>query len=81
MFRLLELVQGFRKDLFLMWSIITGVLAFLGLLGLMGWGAITLMIVTSFVWVHIARNMLSDVEEALDYVKETEETSTKEGEH
>ena len=64
-----------------MWSIITGVLAFLGLLGLLGWGSITLMIVTSFVWMVIARGMLETVIEACDYVEKAEETSTKEGEH
>lgn len=78
MYNLKEHLKSFRKDLFLIWSIITGVLAFIGLLGLVGWGIITLVIVISYVWVWAARNMLFDLEEVLDYVKETEETQKEE---
>lgn len=78
MYNVKEHLKSFRKDLFLIWSIITGELAFIGLLGLVGWGIITLVIVISYVWVWAARNMLFDLEEVLDYVKETEETQKEE---
>lgn len=78
MFQLIKAVNDFKTDLFLMWAIITGVLAFLSLIGILGWGITTLIILTSFLWMTVTRGMMSTIEERLDYVEEAKETQTKE---